>query len=128
MNHLSRTYLDQAAQAQGFSNRTATPAVNNGMTAGAGAGEQLQYAVRPQQVMQAAQANEVTANSQGFAGEMGAQRSVEAAVNQDEYRTNAAMQLNQFIAENTNRLNIPSGSALSDIGEGYLRMLSTQMT
>ena len=96
--------------------------------AGAGAGEQLQYAVRPQQVMQAAQSNEVTANTQGFAGEMGAQRSVEAAVNQEDYRSNAAMQLNQFIAENTNRLNIPAGSVLSNIGEDYLKMIATQMT
>ena len=128
MNHLSRTYLDQAAQAQGFSNRTATPAVNNGMTAGAGAGEQLQYAVRPQQVMQTAQANEVTANSQGYAGEMGAQRSVEAAVNQEDYRANANMQLNGYIAANRDMLNIPADGALSNMDGPFLQMIATQMT
>lgn len=128
MNQVSRTYLDQAAQAQGFTNRTASPAVHNGMTAGAGAGEQLQYAVRPQQVMQAAQSNEVTANTQGLAGEMGAQRSVEAGINQEDYRSNAAMQLNGYIAANADMLNIPPEGALSNIDGEFLQMIATQMT
>ena len=128
MNQVSRTYLDQAAQAQGFTNRTASPAVHNAMTAGAGAGEQLQPALRTQQQLQETQNNEFNRIHQGLVGEMGAQRSVEAAINQEDYRANAAMQLNGYIATNADMLNIPRGGALSNIDGEFLKMIATQMT
>ena len=128
MNQVSRTYLDQAAQAQGFTNRTASPAVPNAMTAGAGAGEQLQPALRSQQVLQAENNKEILQIPQGLVGEMGAQRSVEAGINQEDYRANVAMQLNGYIAANADMLNIPRGGALSNIDGEFLEMIATQMT
>ena len=59
---------------------------------------------------------------------MGAQRSVEAAINQEDYRANANMQLNGYIAANANKLNIPDDGALSNMDGEFLQMIATQMT
>ena len=122
MNQVSKTYLDHAAQAQGFNNRTSSPSVDNAMTAGAAANESLRDVVLPQQLMSSDGQNEVTAMSKGLAAGKGTEAVVMAAMNQNDYKANVL--LNGFIA--SNKL-IPEG-AISDMGAQYMRDLATQMT
>ena len=122
MNQVSKTYLDHAAQAQGFNNRTSSPSVDNAMTAGAAANESLRDVVLPQQLMSSDGQNEVTAMSQGLAAGKGTEAVAMAAMNQNDYKANVL--LNGFIA--SNKL-IPEG-AISDMGAQYMRDLATQMT
>ena len=120
--NVSKTYLDLAAQAQGFNNRTASPSVENAMTAGAGANESLRAVVQPQQLMSSRGQNEYTANTGELAAGKGTEAVAMAAMNQNDYKANVL--LNGFIASNNL---IPEG-AISDMGAQYMRDLSTQMT
>ena len=122
MNQVSKTYLDHAAQAQGFNNRTSSPSVDNAMTAGAAANESLRDVVLPQQLMSSDGQNEVTAMKQALAAGKGTEAVAMAAMNQNDYKANVL--LNGFIA--SNKL-IPEG-AISDMGAQYMRDLATQMT